>query len=318
MNYLIDDLFGNVEMKPTRNGFGEGLVELGERNEKVVVLCADLRESVRVDEFAKKFPDKFVEVGVAEQNMIGVAAGMALEGMVPFAASYAVFSPGRSWDQIRVSVAYTNANVKIVGGHAGVSVGADGATHQAMADIALMRVLPHMMVVVPCDAVQAKKATLALAELKGPAYLRISRPKTAVFTERNTPFEIGKAQILREGRDLTIVGCGPILYAALMASEELKGEIDIEVINMHTIKPLDEETLVRSARKTGKVLTVEDHQINGGLGGAVAEVLAEQAPTKMLRVGMRDVFGESGDPDELLKKYEMDKEGIVKAVRKLL
>ncbi|KKU09820.1 MAG: hypothetical protein UX12_C0001G0016, partial [Candidatus Collierbacteria bacterium GW2011_GWC1_45_47] len=288
------------------------------RNEKVVALCADLRESVRVEGFSKAYPDRYIEVGVAEQNMIGIAAGLALEGFIPFAASYAVFSPGRSWDQIRVSVAYTHSNVKIVGGHAGISVGPDGATHQAMEDIAMMRVLPNMIVVVPCDAEQTKKATLALADYKGPAYLRLTRSKTAMFTNRSTPFEIGKAQILRTGKQLTIVGCGPVLYSALMAAEELKEEIDIEVINMHTIKPLDADALIRSAKKTGKVLTIEEHQVNGGLGGAVAEVLAEQAPTKMLRLGMNDAFGESGDSDELMTKYGLDKDGVVRATRKLV
>jgi transketolase len=250
--------------------------------------------------------------------MIGVAAGMALEGLIPFASSYAVFSPGRSWDQIRVSVAYTNANVKIVGGHTGLSVGPDGATHQAMEDIALMRVLPGMVVVVPCDAVQAKKATLALAEHNGPAYLRLTRPKTAVFTNRAAAFEIGKAQVMREGRDVTVVGCGPLVYTALLAAEMLKGEIDVEVINMHTIKPLDEATLIRSAKKTGRVLTVEEHQINGGLGGAVAEILGEECPTRMKRLGMKDAFGESGGADELLVKYGLNKDGIVKAIREIL
>ncbi|KKT68248.1 MAG: hypothetical protein UW62_C0001G0012 [Candidatus Collierbacteria bacterium GW2011_GWB1_44_35] len=277
-----------------------------------------MRESVRVEGFSKAYPDRYIEVGVAEQNMIGIAAGLALEGFIPFAASYAVFSPGRSWDQIRVSVAYTHSNVKIVGGHAGISVGPDGATHQAMEDIAMMRVLPNMIVVVPCDAEQTKKATLALADYKGPAYLRLTRSKTAMFTNRSTPFEIGKAQILRTGKQLTIVGCGPVLYSALMAAEELKEEIDIEVINMHTIKPLDADALIRSAKKTGKVLTIEEHQVNGGLGGAVAEVLAEQAPTKMLRLGMNDAFGESGDSDELMTKYGLDKDGVVRATRKLV
>ena len=317
MKYLVDDL-ETVEMKAVRDGFGEGLLDLGKRNEKVVALCADLRESVRVEGFSKAYPDRYIEVGVAEQNMIGIAAGLALEGFIPFAASYAVFSPGRSWDQIRVSVAYTHSNVKIVGGHAGISVGPDGATHQAMEDIAMMRVLPNMIVVVPCDAEQTKKATLALADYKGPAYLRLTRSKTAMFTNRSTPFEIGKAQILRTGKQLTIVGCGPVLYSALMAAEELKEEIDIEVINMHTIKPLDADALIRSAKKTGKVLTIEEHQVNGGLGGAVAEVLAEQAPTKMLRLGMNDAFGESGDSDELMTKYGLDKDGVVRAARKLV
>jgi len=317
MSYLVEDIF-KTEMKATREGFGEGIVEVARRDEKVVVLCADLEESMRVVEFAKTFPGRFIEVGVAEQNMAGVAAGLALEGLTPFITSFAVFSPGRNWDQIRVSIAYTHTNVTIVGGHTGIAVGEDGATHQGLEDIALMRVLPHMTVVVPCDAEQTKKAVHALTQMKGPAYLRVARPRTAVFTSRAASFEIGKAQLLRAGKDVSVVGCGPILYQAMLAAEELKGEIDVEVINMHTIKPLDEEVLIRSAGKTGRVLTIEDHQTTGGLGGAVAEVLGEKLPIKMLRLGMKDVFGESGRADELLKKYGLDKEGIIKSIRKLV
>lgn len=314
---IVNDLI-NVERKATREGFGEAINLLGKNNKDVVVVTADLGESMKVDEFEKLHPERFVQVGVAEQNMMGVASGLALSGKIPFAVSYAVFNPGRNWDQMRVSVCYTKANVKIVGGHTGITVGPDGATHQALEDIAMTRVLPHLMVVVPCDFEQAKKATLAVALHKGPVYLRLTRPKTAVFTTTTTPFELGKAQVLRSGKDVTIFACGSLVYEALLAAEELKGEVEVEVINVHTIKPLDEETIVRSAKKTGKVITLEDHQINGGLGGAVAEVLSEKWPTKMIRMGMKDSFGESGEPGELLAKYGLDKDGVIKTIRKII
>jgi transketolase len=317
MNYLVENN-NEVELKATREGFGEAMVVLGRKNEAVVALSGDLRESLRMVEFGKLFPERFVEVGVAEQNMAGVAAGMALCGKIPFVCSFAVFSPGRNWDQIRVSIAYTNANVKIVGGHTGISVGSDGATHQALEDIALMRVLPNMIVVVPADAVQAGKATLAIANHVGPCYLRLTRPKTAVFMSAASSFEIGKAQVLREGNDATIFACGPLVYHALLAAKELEGDVSVEVINVHTIKPLDEKTVIDSARKTGKVITLEDHQVNGGLGGAVAEVLGEKCPTKMIRMGMKDVFGESGETNELMVKYGMDKNAIVGKIREIV
>jgi len=313
---LVENLNQPV-MKATREGFGEAMLELGKRNPEVVVVCADLGESMRVDEFERLYPERFVQVGVAEQNMMGISAGLALSGKTPFAVSYAVFSPGRNWDQLRVSVCYTNANVKIIGGHTGVSVGPDGATHQAMEDIAITRVLPHLTVIVPADSEQSRKATLAIADVKGPVYLRLTRPKTACFTTRTTPFEIGKAQTLKEGSQVTVIACGPLVYQAMLAASELEGEIDVEVINMHTIKPIDETAIIRSAKKTGKVVTIEEHQIAGGLGGAVAEVLAENWPTKMLRVGMSDEFGESGEVNDLMKKYRMDKDSIVKTIRKI-
>jgi len=314
---LVTDLV-NIDRKATREGFGEAMILLGKNNKNVVVVTADLGESMKVDEFEKMFPDRFVQVGVAEQNMMGVSAGLALSGKIPFAVSYAVFSPGRNWDQTRVSVCYTNANVKIVGGHSGITVGPDGATHQALEDIAITRCLPNLMVVVPCDFEQAKKATLAIASHKGPVYFRLTRPKTAMFTTATTPFELGKAQVLRMGKDVTIFACGSLVYEALLAAEELKSEIDVEVVNVHTIKPLDEETVVRSARKTGKVISLEDHQINGGLGGAIAEVLGEKLPTKMIRMGMKDGFGESGESGELLAKYGLDKDGVIKTIRKII
>lgn len=314
---LVNDLI-NVERKATREGFGEAINMLGKNNKNVVVVTADLGESMKVDEFEKAHHERFIQVGVAEQNLMGVAAGLALTDKIPFAVSYAVFNPGRNWDQMRVSVCYTNANVKIVGGHTGIGVGPDGATHQALEDIAMTRCLPNLMVVVPADFEQAKKATIAVAIHKGPVYLRLTRPKTACFTTATTPFELGKAQVLREGKELTIFACGSLVYEALLVAEELKGEVDIEVINIHTIKPLDEEAIVRSARKTGKVITLEDHQINGGLGGAVAEVLSEKYPTKMIRMGMKDSFGESGETGELLAKYGLDKKGIIKIIRKII
>lgn len=314
---LINDL-KNSEQKSTREGFGEAVMQLGRNNASVVVLSGDLGESLAVDEFNAVFEPRFIQLGVAEQNMMGVAAGLAMSGKIPFVTSFAVFNPGRNWDQTRVSVCYTKANVKIVGGHAGVVTGPDGATHQALEDIAITRVLPNMVVVVPCDFEQAKKATLAIALHKGPVYLRLSRPKLACFTTVATPFELGKAQVFREGKDVSIFVCGVLVHEVLLAAEELKDEIDVEVINAHTIKPIDEETIARSARKTGKVITLEDHQINGGLGGAVAEVLGEQCPTKMIRMGMKDLFGESGEPKELLAKYGLDKNGVIKTIRKII
>jgi transketolase len=313
---LVNDL-KNVELKATREGFGEAISLLGKSNSSVVVVTADLGESMKVEEFEKLCLARFVQVGVAEQNMMGVSAGLALSGKIPFAVSYAVFNPGRNWDQMRVSVCYSNANVKIIGGHSGVTVGPDGATHQALEDIALTRVLPNLMVVVPADFEQAKKATLAVAIHKGPVYLRLTRPKTAMFTTATTPFELGKAQVFRVGKDVTVFACGVLVYEALLAAEELKNEIDVEVINIHTVKPLDEETVVRSAQKTGKVITLEDHQIAGGLGGAVAEVLGEKSPTKMMRMGINNSFGESGEPGELLAKYGIDKAGVIKKIRKI-
>ncbi len=307
-----------LEQIPTRNGYGEGLVEAGEKNKNVVVLCADLTESTRSLAFQEKFPERFVEVGVAEQNMAGLAVGMAYAGKIPFISSYAVFSPGRNWDQIRVNVCYNNANVKIAGAHAGISVGPDGATHQALEDIAITRVLPNMTVVVPCDYLETKKATLAVAESKGPLYLRFAREKTPVFTTTKTPFKIGRAEIFREGKDVSVVACGPLVHETLLAAEELKKEISVEVINSHTIKPLDKKTIVASVKKTGCVVTVEEHQITGGLGGAVAECLAENYPVPMERVGMPDSFGESGEPQELLAKYGMTKDDIIKKIKKVL
>ncbi len=319
---LIQNLFAkDIPQLPTRNGYGEGVVAAGKKDSNVVVLCCDLTESTRSQAFKDAFPDRFVEIGVAEQNMIGVAAGMALEGKIPFCSSYAVFNPGRNWDQIRVSVCYNKANVKIVGAHSGISVGPDGATHQALEDIAITRVLPNMTVIAPCDAVETKKATLAAAKLKGPVYLRFAREKTPVFTTDKTPFTIGVANVLKQGKDVTIVACGPLVYEALVAAKNLESgisNIDCEVINCHTIKPIDIKTIVKSVKKTGCVVTVEEHQITGGLGGAVAEVLAKYCPAPIEMIGMPDTFGQSGEPNELLAEYGMTSKDIIKAVKKVL
>jgi transketolase len=320
MNKVNSKIFEqDVEQVPTRNGYGEGLVELGEKNPNVVVLTGDLMESTRVLDFAKKYPERFIECGVAEQNMTGIAAGLAAAGKIPFISSYAVFSPGRSWDQVRVSVAYSNLNVKIAGAHTGVSVGPDGATHQALEDIAIMRCLPNMTVVVPCDSVETKKCTLAAANRPGPVYFRFAREKTPVVTSEDAPFEIGRAEILMEvGQDIAIVACGPLVYQAMVAARELEGEgLKVTVVNNHTVKPMDEATVTKVAQTCGAVVTVEEHQVMGGMGSAVAEVLARNWPVPIEYVGMRDTFGESGEPGELLEKYGMSVGAIKDAVRKV-
>ncbi|MFH1099200.1 MAG: transketolase C-terminal domain-containing protein [Candidatus Uhrbacteria bacterium] len=367
-----------VQSIPTRRGYGDGVVLAGEKDPNVVVLCADVEESTCVDVFRKRFPDRFIEVGVAEQNLAAVAAGMAHAGKIPFASSFATFSPGRNWEQIRVAIAYGEANVKIVSTHGGLITGPDGATHQALEDIALVRVIPNMTVIVPCDALEAKRATIAAAAHRGPVYLRFTRPATPVITTPRTPFQIGQAQIFRTGKDATIIACGPLVYEALLAAECLAGNtraittllarypkistrikssrvpgysttrakmaihwtpamiraalkragrLDIEVINCPTIKPLDVVTIARSAKKTGRVVTVEDHQIIGGLFSAVAETLARQNfagqnlgglaqhhPTPITPIGMPDCFGESGEPMELLEKYGMTAPFIIQAI----
>lgn len=309
----------DVDQEPIRAGFGRGLAEAGRRNSRVVALCADLTDSTKMDAFKKEFPERFIEIGIAEQNLVTVAAGLALGGKIPFVSSYAAFSPGRNWEQIRTTICLNQTNVKIVGSHAGVSVGADGATHQMLEDIALMRVLPNMTVVVPCDAIEAQKATLALAAVTGAAYLRLAREKTPIVTTADTPFSLAKAQVFREGTDLTIVACGPMVYQALAAAEIL-GEHDIsaEVINCAVIKPLDSITILKSVRKTGVVMSVEEAQINGGLGGAISELLAESEPLPMTRVGMNDHFGESGKPEELLEKFKLTGKHIARRAEELL
>lgn len=318
--FLNPELFSkNVDQVPTRNGYGEGVVEAGKIDPNVVVLCCDLSESTRSLAFQKAFPERFFEMGVAEQNMAGVAAGMAACGKVPFISSYAVFSPGRNWDQIRVSVCYSNLNVKIMGAHAGISVGPDGATHQALEDIAIMRVLPNMIVLAPCDVHETRRAVLAAAKHKGPVYIRFARDKSPIITKPNAPFEIGKAYVLRDGKDVTLIACGPLVYEAMIAAEVLsKKGIDAEVINCPSIKPLDEKTIIASAEKTGCVVTVEEHQTTGGLFGAIAELLSRTSPVPIMPVGMSDTFGESGEPNQLLIKYGMKSRDIIAAVEKVL
>ncbi len=318
--YLADNLFSKeVKQEPIRFGFGRGLLEAGHVNKNIVALCADLTGSTKMDDFAKSYPERFVEVGIAEQNLVTVAAGMALAGKVPFVSSYAAFSPGRNWEQIRTTICLNDTNVKVVGSHAGVSVGPDGATHQMLEDIALMRVLPNMIVVVPADSVEASKATMVLASHYGPAYIRLAREKSPVVTTEKSPFSLAKAQVLRLGKDVTIVACGTMVYQALVAAEKLSQKgIEAEVINAAVVKPLDTVTIVHSARKTGAVLTVEEAQIVGGLGGAVAETLADHHPVPMTRLGMFDRFGESGAPDELLKHFGLTAPNIAKQALELI
>lgn len=317
--HLFDD---DVAQAPTRDGFGTGLVAAGDADRNVVALCADLTESTRVEAFAKKYPERFFEMGVAEQNMATVAAGMGVTGKIPFIASYATFSPGRNWEQIRTTIAYNNANVKVAGHHAGISVGPDGATHQATEDIAMMRVMPNMKVIVPCDAVEARKATLAAAHIWGPVYLRFQREKTPVMTTDETPFIPGKAEIFWQSKKpaVVIVACGAVTHNALLAARALeeKEKIGAIVLNVHSIKPLDEKQIVELAKKCGAVVTVEEHQVAGGLGGAVAETLARHAPTPMEFIGMQNTFGESGAPAELLKKYGMMPKDIVAAAKRAI
>ena len=314
-------LSSDVEQKTTREGFGEGTVLAGKEDSNIVMLCADITESVKASTFRNAFPDRFVETGIAEQNLMGLAAGMALVGKVPFVATYAVFSPGRNWDQLRVSVCYSKANVKIVGAHTGVSVGPDGATHQALEDIAITRCLPNLVVIAPCDAIESKKSTYAAAKHVGPVYLRFEREKTPIMTTEDSPFEIGKAIVWRDADKpvVAIIGCGPILYNAMLAAEELAQEgIEIMVINNHTIKPMDNVTIIEAAKKCGAIVTVENHQVAGGMGSAVAEILATNYPVPIEFVGVKDRFGESGQPEELIKAFKLDKDSIKEAVKKVI
>lgn len=310
-----------LEQKPTRDGFGVGLVEAATLDERIVVLSADLKESTRVEEFSKQFPDRFFEMGVAEQNLVTVASGLANYGKIPFVTSYATFSPGRNLEQIRTTIAINNVPVKIIGCHAGISVGPDGATHQALEDIAIMRAMPNMTVVVPCDSEEARKATLAIAKSDKPAYLRLGRANTPVITTQDTSFEIGKAQVVFESEtsDVGIIACGTLVYSAIMAAEELgKAGINVTVLNLATIKPLDRDAIITLAKKTGAIVTAEEHQIAGGMGSAVAECLAEEHPVPLEFIGIRDQFGQSGTPDELTKYYHMDVASIKIAVQDVL
>ncbi|MBU2564449.1 transketolase family protein [Patescibacteria group bacterium] len=313
----MNKLEKKLKMVPTRNGYGEGLVELGKNNKDIVVLCADISDSTKSGMFRDAYPDRFIQTGIAEQNMMGLAVGLALTGKIPFVSTYAVFCPGLNWSQIRVNVCQNNANVKITGAHAGISVGPDGMSHQALEDMAIMRCLPGMVVLAPCDAIETKKATIAAAKYNGPVYLRFAREATPVFTTEKTPFKIGQANVLKNGSDVTIIACGPLVYKALLAAEKLK-DISVRVINNHTIKPLDEKTILKAAKETGAIVTVEEHQVIGGLGSAVAEYLSKNKPVPIEMIGVQDRWGESGDPDELIEKFGMGVDSIIKAVKKVI
>lgn len=309
-----------VDKLSNRAGFGESVLTAGNQNPNIVVLTADLTESTKVDGFKAKFPERFIQIGVAEQNMAGIAAGLALAGKIPFMTSYGVFSPGRNWDQIRISICYSNANVKIIGSHGGIAAGPDGATHQALEDIAITRVLPNMTVLVPADYLEAKKATLAAANHLGPVYIRLTREETPQITTEQTPFEIGKAEVWIEGKDAVIIACGPIIYEALLAAKTLKDQHNLfcGVINCATIKPLDKETILQATKDVPLVVTLEDHQIIGGLGSTVAELLSENQPTKLIRMGIYDTFGESGTPQELREKYGLTSNIIAQKISGML
>lgn len=310
----ILDITTPLNEEPIRAGFGRGLLKAGQVDDRVVAACADLTESTKMDAFAKEFPDRFIEIGIGEQNLVTVGSGLAAVGKIPFVSSYAAFSPGRNWEQIRTTICLNNQPVKIIGSHAGVSVGPDGATHQMLEDLAIMRALPNMVVLAPGDSVEAEKATLAMAKDKRPNYMRLAREGTPVFTTPDTPFEIGKAQVFEAGTDVTIIATGTMTYQALVAAEKLyKDGIEAEVIHCPTIKPLDETAILKSVKKTGAVVTAEEAQITGGLGGAVAELLGEHYPAPLVRVGVRDRFGESGDPKELLEHFGLTAKHIAMA-----
>lgn len=309
----------NVPVESTRKGFGRGLKKAGDENKRVVALSADLTESVQMDSFKEAFPERFVQVGVAEQNLVTVASGMAAMGKVPFAASYAAFSPGRNWEQIRTTICLNDRPVKLVGSHAGLSVGPDGATHQMLEDIALMRSLPNMVVVVPGDSLEAEKATLALVKTKKPSYLRLSREATPIFTDEETPFKVGQAYVLKEGIDVTLFGTGIMTHQCLLAAEKLeKNNLSVQVVHVPTVKPLDEKTILNSLAKTGIGVTVEDGQAAGGFGSAVAEIVSEKKARPILRIGVKDQFGQSGQADELYKAYGLDADSIVKSVEQFV
>lgn len=308
-----------TEKKDTRSGFGDGLLEAGRRNKEVVALCADLTGSLKMDAFKNTFPERFFQVGIAEANMMGMAAGLAIGGKVPFTGTFANFSTGRVYDQIRQSIAYSNKNVKICASHAGLTLGEDGATHQILEDIGLMKMLPGIVVINPCDYHQTKAATIAIAEYEGPVYLRFGRPKWPVFTDKNQKFEIGKAVQFTEGSDVSIFATGHLVWEALQAAEKLEEKgISAEVINIHTIKPLDEDAILESISKTKCAVTAEEHQMNGGLGDSIAQLLARKQPTPIEMIAVNDSFGESGKPEELLKKYGLDSEHIIAAAEKVM
>jgi len=313
----------DVEQVPIRKGFGEGLLKAAEMNKNVVGLCADLVDSTMMTGFKQKFPDRFIEMGIAEQNLAGVASGMAAMGKIPFMTSYAMFSPGRNWEQIRTTIAYNNVPVKIAGSHAGVSVGPDGGTHQAIEDIALMRVIPRMVVISPCDAIEARKATIAAAQTKEPTYIRLAREKTPIITTEDTPFEIGKAEVMFKSQgpsfNIGIIATGALLHRALTVAQKLESEgKSVIVLNLATIKPLDVDAVVQLANQTGAIVTVEEHQIAGGMGSAVAECLASHKPVPIEFIGVKDQFGQSGTPNELIEYYGMGEKDIYAAACKVM
>ncbi len=319
-NYIVDNILAaDIAKEPTRKGFGRGLLAAGQADKQVVAACADLTDSTQMSLFRDAFPDRFVEIGVAEQNLVTVGSGLAAMGKIPFVSSYAAFSPGRNWEQIRTTICLNDVPVKIIGSHAGLYTGKDGATHQMLEDIALMRALPNMVVIAPGDSVEAEKATLAMAKDKRPNYMRLAREATPVFTTDKTPFEIGKAYVYAEGSDVTIISTGTMTHPALVAAEKLfKDGIDAEVIHCPTIKPLDEATILRSVRKTKAVITVEEAQITGGLGGAVAELLSEEYPVPVHRMGVKDRFGESGDPADLFEHLGLTTKHIMLAAHHIM
>ena len=318
--YLVDNILSiEITKEPNRKGFGRGLLKAGQLDDNVVAACADLTESTQMHLFRDAFPDRFIEIGVAEQNLVTVGSGLASQGKIPFVSSYATFSPGRNWEQIRTTICLNDRPVKIIGSHAGVSVGPDGATHQMLEDIAIMRVLPNMVVIAPCDSVEAEKATLAMAKDNRPTYMRLAREASAVITTLDAPFEIGKAYVYSEGSDVTIVATGTMTYQALIAVEKLRKDgISAELVHCPTIKPLDNKTILGSVRKTGAVVTAEEAQMNGGLGGAVAELLADEHPAPMKRIGVKDRFGESGKPDELAESLGLTAKHIALAVHSVI
>lgn len=310
----------DVGQEPIRKGFGKGLLKAGEEDERIVGLCADLTESTQMHLFRDKFPKRYVQIGVAEQNLATVASGMAAMGKIPFITSYAMFSPGRNWEQIRTTICYNNRPVKIAGSHAGISVGPDGGTHQAVEDMAIMRVIPNMTVISPCDSIEAEKATIAAAKTDSPTYIRLAREKTPVMTTLETPFEIGKGQIFWEGENpvVGIIATGALVHKALMVAKELEKEIPVKVLNLSTIKPLDEESIISLAKETSAIVTVEEHQIRGGMGSAVAECLSKNHSVSIEFIGVDDKFGQSGEPEELIEHYGMGVSHIKEAVKKVL
>lgn len=319
---LNEKLFDkDCELAPTRKGYGDGLEKLGEVNPNVVVLTADLKESTQCEKFAQKFPERFIECGVAEQNMAAIAAGLGVSGKIPFVSSYATFSPGKNWETIRTTIVYNQSNVKLAGHHSGIVTGPDGATHQATEDIAITRAWPNIQVIVPCDSIEGKKATIKSADIDGPVYLRFTRDKTPTITTEDTPFEIGKIQTFWVSKkpQVTIMGCGHLLYQALLAAKELAyDKIDVDVVNVATVKPLDGKSVLEAVRDSKAVVTVEDHQVTGGLGSAIAEFLVKHNPIPMEFIGLQDTFAESGSPSDLIKKYQLDNIAIIKAVKKVI